>query len=60
MWKFGNLEPWGCISGICKFGNLEIRKSSALGLDLWKFENIKNYWKLGNGGFETEQLWILS
>ena len=46
----GNLEPWGW-----KFGNLEIGKSRALGLDLWKFENIENSWKFGNGGFETER-----
>ena len=59
LWKCGNLE----------LGNLEIWKSRALGLDLWKSRNLEPWgwtfghleisWKFGNGGFKTEQLWIL-
>ena len=54
IWKLGILEPWGWT-----FGNLDTWKSRALELDLWKFENIEKFWKFGNGGFKTEQLWIL-
>ena len=70
--KFGNLEIWSLGAenlemwksralgvDFWKFGNLEIWKPRALGLDLWNFENIESSWKFGNGGFATEQLWIL-
>ena len=34
-----------------KFGNLEPW--------VWKFANLEISWKFGNGGFKTEQRWIL-